>query len=262
MKFYNKPLGRFGNAIFRYFASIIFTFYYDATITWDVDVTEEFDENRYIDWMKSIESGIIPELNANANYFLTCYYQHDFMIKKHKTRIIEYIYKHMDDKLYDQFGFYHLSGNIIEHNNIKKYDIVVHLRLEDFVEIGMIVNPICISNVLDQILIKYPNSIFCFVLKQPTTEFEKNYLNYFTSRYEIIVESNDVLTDYHILKNARVLVSSMSTLCWISSLMSDSIEEVYFPDYKKINGYCWSHQTFYKPIENTIYYNIEYSSQA
>ena len=263
MQFYNAHWSRLGNAMFRYLASIIFTLYYDATITPDgCDLNAEIGEYEYIDWMNSISNGIIPELDANAKYKLGGYYQHDALIKKHKTQIIEYIQNHPEDRLYDHFGVYHLSGNIIRPDNpYKIYDIVVHLRLEDFVEIGMIVQPRCISDVLDQIYIKYPGSTVAFVLKAPTTEFEKKYVDYFRARYNIVVESNDVVTDYHILRSARVLVSSMSTLCWMATLMSDTVEELYFPDYKNIAGYCWPHQTVYKPIENTIYYKIEYSGE-
>jgi len=250
--------------MFRYLASIIYTFYYDATITTDgCDLNAEIGEYEYIDWMNSILQGIIPELDANAKYFLAGYYQHDALIKKHKTQLIEYIKGHPEDRLYDHFGVYHLSRDIITLDTpCKKYDIVLHLRLEDFVEIGMIVQPRCISDVLDQIYIKYPGSTVAFVLKAPATEFEKKYVDYFRARYNIVVESNDVVTDYHILKSARILVSSMSTLCWMAALMSDTLEEVYFPDYKKIEGYMWGHQTFYRPIENTIYYRIEYSGEG
>jgi hypothetical protein len=268
MKFHNRHCGRLGNAIFRYLASVIYTFYYDATITWDGStISDDINDDQYIEWMNSIMQGILPPLRQDATYFLTGYYQHDALIKKHKAQIIEYIKAHPEDRLYDHFGvIYHLSRDIIMLDNpCKKYDIALHLRLEDFVGIGMIMQPKCISDVLDQIRAKWGSgdSKVALVLNAPTTEFENKYVDYFRKLYGdwLVVESNDVVTDYHILKNARVLVSSMSTLCWIAALMSDTLEELYFPDYKRIEGYGWGHQTVYKPIENTIHYGVEYTRE-
>jgi hypothetical protein len=126
----------------------------------------------------------------------------------------------------------------------------------------MLIQPIYIKNVLDNLKIKYNPDFFVFVLDKPKSDFEQKYINYFTTRYNIIIESNDVLTDYHILKNAKILVSSTSTLCWIAALLSETIEELYLPSYKHLLPHInHSHETVNEPIENTIKYNIEYCNE-
>jgi len=261
MKFYNIENGRFGNAMFRYIASIIFTFFYDCSITYETGINNEINDTSYLGWMKKIESGIIPELDKNATYILSGFYQHENLIKKYKKRIIDYITINQNDKVCVHNENYY-SKNIIYHDIIKKYNIVVHLRLDDFTKYNMLIQPNCIKNVLDNLIIKHNPENFVFVFDKPKTEFEKRYINYFTSRYNIIIESNDVLTDYHILKNAKILVSSTSTLCWIAALLSETIEELYFPNYKHLKPHInYFHETIDKPIENTIKYNIEYCSE-
>jgi hypothetical protein len=258
MKFYNFAIGRLGNAMFRYIASVMFCLFYNAEITYNEVPNQIIDDEKYLFWLNQIENGILLELQQNVIYGLTGFYQHENLIKKYKNQIIDYIKLHPTHELCVQDEKYY-SNCIINHDNIILYDIVVHLRLEDFIDGKKLINPENIKTVLDKIQIKYNTNIFTFVLNKPKTEYEEKYLNFFRNKYEIIVESNDPITDYHILKNAKILVSSTSTLCWMAALMSDRLELLYLPDYKKLekhtNIIC---EGIYKPIENTILYDIEY----
>jgi GR25 family glycosyltransferase involved in LPS biosynthesis len=72
-----------------------------------------------------------------------------------------------------------------------------------------------------------------------------------------VIESNDMLTDYNIMKQAKTVISSMSTLCWAAAYFSKSLERIYMPNYNlfdiedRKNGY------FKTPIENTVLYNVK-----
>ena len=130
----------------------------------------------------------------------------------------------------------------------------MHLRLEDFIEISLVIDPNYIKNVIDKIIKEYNNETICFVVNKPKTELEFKYINFFTKKYNnIVIESNDVVTDYTIMRESRVLVCSCSTLSWAAAILSNSIEKVYMPDYKKIEG---SHQTCKQPTLNTELYEI------
>ena len=75
-------------------------------------------------------------------------------------------------------------------------------------------------------------------------------MKFFTQKYSnIIIESNDVLTDFTIMKNAKILVCSCSTLSWAAALLSTVIEKAFDPNYKQVHG---PHQTFKKPIEKVL----------
>jgi hypothetical protein len=93
------------------------------------------------------------------------------------------------------------------------------------------------------------------VLNKPKTELEFRYIDFFKKKYSnIVFESNDILTDFTIMKNSDILVCSCSTLSWASVILSTSLSRIYVPNYNQVNG---PHQTFKTPITNTILYDIE-----
>jgi hypothetical protein len=73
-------------------------------------------------------------------------------------------------------------------------------------------HPESIKNVLDKINEKS----VCLVVNKPTMEIENKYIDYFKKFYNITIESNSGIEDYHIMKNAKILVCSCSTLSWIA----------------------------------------------
>ena len=87
----------------------------------------------------------------------------------------------------------------------------------------------------------------CIVCQKPESEFEINYINTLLNKYNCVLEYNDTLTDFHIMRNAKVLVCSNSTLSWMAVYFSNSIETCFMPDHK---------YDYKKPIDNTIIYKI------
>lgn len=260
MKVYDCKLGRLGNAIFRYFASTLFRIVYNAERTYNQDECNQMlTDNDFINWCNMLLNENIPNID-NKNYMFYGYYQHDNIYNKYKTELIKWIYTHPDELLWtdgndsniDYFNYKSTSYKniqlLINPYITKMYDVVVHLRLEDFVKNANVIHPEVIKKILDKINEKS----VCLVVNKPTTELEKKYIDYFKQFYDITIESNSVIEDYHIMKNAKILVCSCSTLSWIAAFLSNRVTTVYFPDYpnKEI------HETFKKPIENTILYEF------
>jgi hypothetical protein len=136
----------------------------------------------------------------------------------------------------------------------KIYEIVFHLRLEDFITLSHVMNPESLSKILDN----YKDKQICFVVNKITTKLEEKYIDFFMKRYDIVLESNDVITDYHIMKNAKILCCSCSTLSWIAAFFSVTVELVYFPNYEYSHGNeDRYHERFKKPIENTVLYDFD-----
>ena len=251
---------RLGNAIFRYMASSLFCIIYNASRSYNENecnrrITEDF----YRDWCNSIlNSNNILTLDTTKNYIFPDFYQTD-IYKKFRNQLINWFHFHLDDTLWhgdNKTTKYRIGDLLSELDNDKKYNVVVHIRLEDFVTSGekLIIHPESICKILEQI----ETDNFCFVSNQITTEFEKKYIDYFKNKYKnkykLIFESNDLVTDFKIMNNAKILICSLSTLCWSAGFLSKNIECVYFPK----NRYPgWTNQTFSTIIENThIYDNI------
>lgn len=265
MLIYNNNIGRLGNSIFRLFANIVFCIVYDinSTIYNNNNCISDviINDNYFISLSNNVLNKLpIDEINKNNILLFDGYFQHDHIYTFFKPQIIEYIKNNPEIILTTHFNDNYKAIDLINFNNHTKYNIVVHLRLEDFIEISHVINPNCIKKILDEIVIDYPSQNICFVVNSPKTDTEKKYISYLTknlTNYKI--ESNDVITDFAIMKNAKVLVCSCSTLSWAASFLSNTIEKLYMPNY---NNPDRIHETFKQPILNTILYDFDKCSNT
>ena len=144
----------------------------------------------------------------------------------------------------------------------KQYENVIHIRLGDFNGRPDFIETEYMLRLFDKIKdIFYKKT--AIVIEKPASDIDIKYLNTIMEWFKQnnmptpIVESNDMLTDYNIMKQAKVIISSMSTLCWAAAFFSKSLEKIYMPNYNffeiedRKNGY------FKTPIENTILYNVK-----
>ena len=264
MKVLSLPLGRLGNAIFRYLATVIFHIVYNAEIINHVDAlpTDTFlhiTDEVFIKWMKADLEGKFFPMDDTIIYGFRGFFQHDAIYLKYRSQIIDHISKNMydilltDGKTPERPDLWYLpeqhpSGVLLvpPMGFNKFYDTVVHLRLEDFIDHNLAIHPESIKKVMDTIGAKS----YCIVMNCPQSEIELQYLDYLKQYFDITLESNDSITDYHIMKNARTLVCSCSTLSWAAAFFSETVQQVYMPNYYMGRP----HETFRKPIENTTLY--------
>lgn len=254
----DKPRGRLGNAIFRYLASTLFCILYKAVRKYEVPpyntyITDKF----FIYWKESVEQGIIPPLE-NRPYIFNDFYQLDTIYIKYLSEIKEYIRAHPQELLqtdhnhiYNKQIFYAIQ--LLEAPTIRVYDTVIHIRLEDFITYGLVIHPIYFKQLIESAKI----TSACIVVNTITSELEQKYINYLKQYCEITLESNDILTDYHIMRNAKTLVCSNSTVSWAAALLSETVTTVYMPNYPATR----IHETFRNPIKNTIPYEIKQCSK-
>ena len=257
MKVFDGSACRLGNAIFRYLASSLFCIIYKAERTYnendcDFVITEDF----YKHWCNNIlEKKQILMIN-NSNYKFTGFYQTD-IYKLFRNDLLVWCEQHTNDSVNcaDSPNIRYRIGDLLsEINSEKMYDVVVHIRLEDFVTSGekLIIHPESISKILDTLNCDK----ICFVSNKITTEFENNYMNFFKNKYnhkfDLIFESNDSVTDFKIMNNAKILICSLSTLCWMAGFLSKKIEKVYFPK-NRFPG--WHNQSFTTITNNTQTYD-------
>lgn len=178
MTIYFIPNGRLGNAIFRYFACSLFCIFYNQEYSIDsLSIPRaSIGDLDFIKWMNN-------ETNYNIHGDLTFagFYQHDFIYKKYKNLLISYMENHLyhvilgdhttkgdttatfliRDILYEPLGF------------SKKYDTVIHIRLDDHFRGGVHISVEYVIGVLDRVSIT-ENS--CIVVQTLTMESEKVYV--------------------------------------------------------------------------------------
>ncbi len=275
MKVYDSRLGRLGNALFRYFASTLFCIIYNAERIYEPNQSRQFfNDSMFIQWSNFVLENKIPQI-IDTNWEFYGFYQHDKIFIKYKNELIKWMKDHPNDIVYtdgndpllninnynypvqsfkigDIINNPNKSNNNPNKSNNKIYKTVIHLRLEDFINNSAVIHPDCIVDVMS-----YINSDeYTIVLNKPKNDIEINYVNYLKSKFNIILQTGTILEDFHVMCQAETLVCSSSTLSWIASFLSNTVKTVYFPNKSKE-----PHESFNKPIENTIYYDIKLCSK-
>ena len=206
--------GRLGNAIFRYLAASVMCIQFDGTYYTQYDNIPRNNHKMVRcddDSFNNISTYLLQDISIyiNNNLIMNSFYQHDAIYKKYKSQIFDFIRNNPEhyvvtdgilsgDNKCQQF----FMGDILDPpaDLSKKYKNVLHIRLEDFVSIDLVINP-------DRIIRLFDNNIhihdICIVCKQPTTQFEYSHLEiiqkYLQSKnISVFIEHNDILTDYEI----------------------------------------------------------------
>jgi hypothetical protein len=259
---YFEPKGRLGNALFRYFA-ILLILKSNSHLTYGGVNRHRnggviiIDDNSY----KNIISNNHFQLeNKNTNLLLNGFYQlQEFA--NYRDEIKSLLHGHREDIIYNYpYEEFKISDIITKPTILNIYDIVIHIRLEDFVNNNEFIRHEYIINLLNKITSTFfSNNKTAIVVNKPKSSFELNYIEtvklwFNTNNIPINIESNDIITDFHIMKHAKKLICSNSTVSWCAALLSDNIEICYMPDYKITPGCI--HQTLKAPIKNTILYSI------
>jgi len=250
--------GRLGNAIFRYMATAIMCLFFNGNYTININEKNNCSDEYFIDIIKSIIKKDKIFLNEGLN--MIDFYQHDLIYKLYKHNIIQFINNHPDhyiltdginagDKNCEKFYMIHIINTPILFT--KKYKNVLHIRLEDFVTHNLYIKKERVVDLLKKNII---TNELCIVCKKPNSEFENNYIKFISNYMEsinvkTILEHNDTLTDFYIMKEAELLICSKSTLSWCAAFFSDKIKKCYLPDYEiSCNSTCKN------PIDNTELY--------
>lgn len=252
---YEEVGGRLGNALFRYMAFIMLHLRYGFSRTMRGVMGGErriyVKDDDFLDVCKG-RFAPLTEFLRRSSYggmvVLSGYFQKDVYATRARD-IWEYMCAHSEDMLFGTVPVY--SGErlvrydpisycvrdlVMPRGDVPKYDIVIHIRLEDFINAGVVIHPESLDAVISCIMGDVSGyARVCFLVacgNEAFGEIEKKYIRYFLEKYPFIcVEHNDVMTDFHIMMNARILVCSLSSLCWCAAILSSCAEIVYMPEH-------------------------------
>jgi len=265
MKFYFKKNGRLGNAIFRYMAAAYLCIKYNGEYSADKNI----NNNNLIN---IIDENFIEIINKNIelpdrNYILLDYFQHDTIYKLYKKEIIDFIKKNDHIVYVDGYDIETQNGVKIKEiikNTGKVYDFVLHIRLGDRVNMNGIIKIEKLETLIDNMNINDMEDFneIVIVCDKLNTDYEKEYIERIKNKLfnkfnkEIIFENNSILEDYHIMKNAKILVCSISTLSWCAAFFSENIKKCYMPNHQSHPLLSNKNCSFYFPIDNTELYDV------
>lgn len=226
------------------------------------DITEE--NTIYIHDSNAEEILSMPECNKH----IVCdgfFQQSDFYIP-FREQLLNELYKN-DDYWYGFYGnkeyirdFLYSTHEVSLENN----DIVISLRLDDFIQLPCptsdILPPTYYINILENKMFS-KLYIVCDKIKQ---EWETRYLEFFSKWSPILVQGT-LSQDCALMRDARTLIHSNSTLCWIMSFFASHKKERYIPRTHFYSGQCLKIIDPYtdvlenvRPMSHSDVYNIHY----
>lgn len=261
--FFLTETGRLGNCIFRYFQYLRYKKEFPQ-------IKLSYLPNNYYKILENNKNDVKKFINKK-NFIIDDYFQHT-LEDDEKDEIIKLFEKGKDDFLITDGNFSNIKNYKYEKKKYsvkdlisivfdKYYDLVIHIRLEDNVDMGIFLDINYIYKLIDKIDDEFDNA--CLVCTKAKTVFEKEYIEnvqkyfYEKKNIQLVYETNDVITDFHIMKNAKILVCSKSTLSWAACILNKKIEKCYFPKWKKgTPAFDHNSVSIRNPIKNTIPYSI------
>ena len=118
-----------------------------------------------------------------------------------------------------------------QHNqSLNENDVVISLRLDDFIIMGGeksdILPPEYYLNILEKEMEK--GGRLFIVSDKIRLDWEKKYVEYF-QKWNPIMVSEDLETDFALMRDCPILIHSNSTLCWMASFLSEKKTKRYIP---------------------------------
>jgi GR25 family glycosyltransferase involved in LPS biosynthesis len=204
----------------------------------------------------------------NLEYFnvnLAGFFQFDYIYLKFKTQILAYMEEHQNEHFIqtnanERFLIRDLLTDLVLPAD-KKYDIVIHLRLGDFNGRPDFIEIEHYLTLFESLLDVFSGKRIGLVYQPSVLISDQEYIaacrKWFQDHHiPLQLETNALLIDFNIMKQAPILICSMSTLAWAAAYLSQNIQQCYMPNY---NFYGTPRQStcFHKPIPNTILYNVK-----
>ncbi len=228
--------GRLGNNIFQYIAVKVIQKYVREL---GVECSYEFmskDEaiKRRLNWFSEFQFkqlySIISSLGEEkktylkpfleGNWFFDGFYQFDYHIKDNLDYIRELFSEDNEERINDTYRVCDIVKGVNKYKiEFKKNDIVTHVRLDDFLNGGIVMDHKCVSKIIKGIENNGDIYVVCDKIKTP---FEIKYMKEFKEdvKYKLI-SSDDMFKDLAYLWKAPNLICNNSTFCWIAAIFGD-----------------------------------------
>ena len=116
---------------------------------------------------------------------------------------------------------------------VEENAIVVSLRLDDFIQLPCqtsdIIPPKYYINILHSYLFENPDRPIYIVCDTIRHNWEIKYLEHFREFNYVLIQSGSLSHDCQIFRNAKFLIHSNSSLCWIMSFFGSAAKKRFIP---------------------------------
>jgi hypothetical protein len=294
MKIYGINYGGFGNAVFNVLGTILLKVLFPDLELVSFETMEEIetykqtaikmDDEYFLEIINAKIERYTDILDPSQHYWLSAYCQYDEIYVRYQKQIVEYILAHPQEKIFagHTYRFFPIH-DIVSVQETESYDVLLHLRLGDFVALGWVIHPESIrqaftkaladtladaladassndlADTLADALSNDRNKKIGIMVDHRNTELEKKYVEYIREICPAaeILENNDIITDYNLLKNAKHVIASCSTFSWIAVLFAQENQTVSFPNYE----HRWQHEQFRRTHDRFTYYEFSRISE-
>jgi hypothetical protein len=218
--------GRLGNNIFQYIAVKVIQKYVRELV--GIECSYEFmskDEanKRRLNWFNEFQFkqlySIISSLETEKklyylksflenNWFFDGFYQFDYHIRDNLDYIREIFTEDNEDIINDSYRVCDIVKGINKYNiDFNNNDIVTHVRLDDFLNGGIVMDHKCVTKIINGIENKGEVYVVSDKIKTP---FEIKYMKEFKGDYKLI-SNTDMFKDLAYLWKAPNLICNNST---------------------------------------------------
>jgi hypothetical protein len=231
-----KPNGRFGNNVFQYLATKVIQKYLPGS-QYQFNASGErgdrvltITDDSWDDTLKSLRSSSLTHDSYTDVYYLEGYFQFHQFIEEERDYIQSLFSTHNNDRLSETLTMNTLASFVLNYNNpFTDEDLVVHLRLDDFIMDGKrsaIIHFDSYLTLLRTIRPQFKGKMYIIVdnIKYP---FEFAYIQQF-AEFNPHILSGHMMEDFARCFWAKHIVLSNSTFCWIP-LIFGSTRRHWFP---------------------------------
>ena len=222
--------GRFGNQLFRYVLCKVFTARFGHKYISREKLTNDdfiiINEENINDFLEN-KQDVLNEKNV----VLQGYFQKSELFVAYQKQIIDLVYDtHNEDYWQVDNKNYFVKDFIInsKHNiSLKPNDVVIHLRLDDFIQYPCVTSDILPPQYYTEILekMKITSGTVYIICDKIKYDWEFKYIEFF-NKWKPVVIQETLHHDIALMRDSNILVHSNSSLCWIISFLSNKIKRI------------------------------------
>lgn len=218
--------GRFGNQMFSYLTSKLIShkFGHKYISSENVNLSDFMLINE-----ENIKDLLDGKINAQKNILLSGFFQKSEYFVEYRKELLDLVYNSDDDYFILNKKKCYIKDYIVNSThkiNINKNDLVISLRLDDFIQNPCkttdIIPPQYYIDILNNMDVNSNVYIVCDKIKY---DWEFKYVDFFKKWNPILIQE-DLKHDIALMRDCNILIHSNSTLCWIISFLSNKEKRI------------------------------------